>query len=162
MDTFWGLSSTGWTAIGSIITALGITTAHMLPIFKRIYIKRKIIKVVCSELAFNEQCFRFGCETNFSPLEHFKYLGMKEWEKYQSQAIELFNTKVYIHTNSYYTAISRFYNRVEEAIKVKSPNNREEVSSLVGIAKLYISFSNITNERVKKQKYIVRKTSIQE
>ena len=87
-EMFLGLNSTAWTAIGLIITGIGISTAHMIPLFQKRSLRKRVIKIIARELRNNFQLLSNG---------------------YKTLAFEFFPPDVYIRTNSYYSAITRFH-----------------------------------------------------
>lgn len=99
----------------------------------------------------NEQCLQHGLEAKTSELELFKYISSREWQNYKSIAFEFFPTDVYIRTNSYYTAITRFH----ELVLNKLEKGGEESPVLKGRAEILKNYSIKIAQTVERQKFIV-------
>ena len=135
METFWGINSAGWTAIGSVITGIGIFIALVFPILTHIITtttkRKRIIKIVYQDLDLNIGFLQSGItKGNLKP---FLSMDWKQWEKCESIAKELFDIDVFILTGFCYTNISRFCANIQR-LEEREPLSKETIAQWIEIA----------------------------
>jgi len=159
-NRFFGITSTGWTAISSIITAIALFFALFIPIFQKWNLKRRIKAALIKELQYNYQCLQHGIETKFDSILHFRYITSKEWERYQHLFLEYSRPKVYRMVSTYYGGLTRLIEKIKHTLEESGNTNNFKInglneiepkliSEIHGNARNYLPYTSITIKRIK-------------